>query len=94
MTPANFAAMSDVQEFTDIEASGSDSKSNNNNNPVVISEVQPLTSGDENLQDMPSPLSLNPLDWYRDIKKEFQEFTWAMTEKKRVVRRRDEGKRE
>ncbi|KAJ3389054.1 hypothetical protein HDU92_001183 [Lobulomyces angularis] len=33
------------------------------------------------------PLSLNPMDWYRDIKSEYEQFTWAMTEKKRVLLR-------
>ncbi|KAJ3083666.1 aquaporin-like protein [Rhizoclosmatium globosum] len=37
--------------------------------------------------DAPGYFSWNPIDWYKDLKKEFDEFTWTMDEKKRVLLR-------
>ncbi|KAJ1567523.1 hypothetical protein HK405_005672, partial [Cladochytrium tenue] len=36
-------------------------------------------------EDAPGYFSWNPLDWYRDLKKEFDDFSWTLTERKRVV---------
>ncbi|KAJ3209380.1 hypothetical protein HDU82_000882 [Entophlyctis luteolus] len=37
--------------------------------------------------DAPGYFSWNPIDWYKDLKKEFDEFTWVLDEKKRVLLR-------
>ncbi|KAJ1556516.1 hypothetical protein HK405_002667, partial [Cladochytrium tenue] len=36
-------------------------------------------------EDAPGYFSWNPLDWYRDLKKEFDDFSWTLTERKRVL---------
>ncbi|KAJ3195495.1 hypothetical protein HK101_011931 [Irineochytrium annulatum] len=37
--------------------------------------------------DAPGNFSWNPVDWYNDIKREFDDFSWTMDEKKRVLLR-------
>lgn len=37
--------------------------------------------------DAPGYFSWNPIDWYKDLRREFDEFTWTMDEKKRVLLR-------
>ncbi|KAI9340812.1 aquaporin-like protein [Obelidium mucronatum] len=49
---------------------------------VVAAVPEPDT-----FDDAPGYFSWNPIDWYKDLKKEFDEFTWEMDEKKRVLLR-------
>ncbi|KAJ3026176.1 UNVERIFIED_CONTAM: hypothetical protein HDU68_006093 [Siphonaria sp. JEL0065] len=41
----------------------------------------------DTFDDAPGYFSWNPIDWYKDLKKEFDEFTWEMDERKRVLLR-------
>ncbi|KAJ3123868.1 hypothetical protein HK100_011455 [Physocladia obscura] len=49
---------------------------------VVIAADVPADDGDA-----PGYFSWNPIDWYTDLRKEFDEFTWEMDERKRVLLR-------
>ncbi|KAI8919433.1 aquaporin-like protein [Powellomyces hirtus] len=41
----------------------------------------------DTLNDAPGYFSWNPLDWIKEFQGEFEEFSWAMTEKRRVLLR-------
>jgi len=81
---AEFQRMSDFSEIQDVNIEVVNSSRNDPNDP---SDHYGGDSTQINQQGQfnPNYFSLNPLDWARDIKKEIQEFTWAMTPEKKVV---------
>ncbi|KAI8622767.1 aquaporin-like protein [Chytriomyces sp. MP71] len=49
--------------------------------------VAPSVDEAETFDDAPGYFSWNPIDWYKDLKREYDEFTWTMDERKRVLLR-------
>lgn len=52
--------------------------------------VLPTDENDEmmpfdDLNDPPGKFSWNPKDWYHEFQKDYKEFSWTMSEKRRVV---------
>lgn len=73
---------SDVQEYsTDLE-SGLIQKQDSFVNEEL--NTQKTVEYDD---DHPAPLSLNPVDWIRDIKHEIKTFSWQMSERRRILMR-------
>ncbi|KAJ3090206.1 hypothetical protein HK102_004412 [Quaeritorhiza haematococci] len=65
--------MSEFQEIQDFAVDVDDGK-------------VPLTQENE-LDDLPTQCSWNPVDWWKEIKSDFTDFSWQMTEKRRVLLR-------
>ncbi|KAJ3109477.1 hypothetical protein HDU96_007193 [Phlyctochytrium bullatum] len=55
-----------------------DKDERNEDAEIVIAPVQPISEA-------PGKFSWNPVDWYREFKQEWDEFTWTFDEKKRVL---------
>lgn len=51
--------------------------------PVDDDEIHPF----DDLNDAPGKFSWNPMDWLKEFQQDWKEFSWAMTEKRRVVRK-------
>ncbi|KAI9105523.1 aquaporin-like protein [Phlyctochytrium arcticum] len=51
--------------------------------PLDDDEVAPF----DDLNDAPGKFSWNPVDWIREFQRDYSEFSWAMTEKRRVLLR-------
>ncbi|KAI8846589.1 aquaporin-like protein [Chytridium lagenaria] len=65
---------SEVQsQYVDVEAA----------EPIDESEI--IIAAPKGESDAPGRFSWNPLDWYKEFKQEFEEFTWTFDEKKRVL---------
>ncbi|TPX43323.1 hypothetical protein SeLEV6574_g05136 [Synchytrium endobioticum] len=72
----------ELSDVNDIEAGPSYSQPND--------EIKQLTIEDHDAaaDDVPGKfISWNPIDWYHDLQQEFTDFSWEMTEKRRVLLR-------
>ncbi|KAJ3233709.1 hypothetical protein HDU81_002031 [Chytriomyces hyalinus] len=80
---STFKQHSDFKQLNDDDIpiiAGSDSPKET---AIVVTAEPPADSFD----DAPGRFSWNPYDWYLDLKKEYDEFTWEMDERKRVLLR-------
>ncbi|KAJ3066423.1 hypothetical protein HDU98_010299 [Podochytrium sp. JEL0797] len=79
---SEFKQLSNDDEDIPIMASSSSASSPVKETAIVVAPLD--TPVDD---DAPGYFSWNPIDWYKDLKREFDEFTWVMDEKKRVLLR-------
>ncbi|KAI9204424.1 aquaporin-like protein [Polychytrium aggregatum] len=55
-----------------------------NNDDLALARTE---TRDNDLEDHPGPLSLNPVDWVSAIRQDIKDWSWEMTERKRVLLR-------
>ncbi|KAJ1564515.1 hypothetical protein HK096_007600 [Nowakowskiella sp. JEL0078] len=90
-----FQKMSDFGEVRDyasidVETNVSGKKSRQYDEelaPIIVNAAAPPPAVDDDFSDKITAFSWNPVVWVEDIKKEFEDFSWQMNEKRRVLLR-------
>ncbi|KAJ3214359.1 hypothetical protein HDU67_001747 [Dinochytrium kinnereticum] len=70
-----------MSEFSEVQSYAMDVEASERVDESEII-IQPVKGAPD---DAPGRFSWNPVDWYREFRQEFEEFTWTFDEKKRVL---------
>ncbi|KAJ3187737.1 hypothetical protein HDU85_006130 [Gaertneriomyces sp. JEL0708] len=83
--------MSDFQKLSDDhtvdmpEGKASSSDAKHSEDPAILATEDDEIAPFDDLNDAPGQFSWNPVDWYSEFQNDWKEFSWVMTEKRRVL---------